>query len=52
MSDNSGSTGIVAIFAIILMVALAGFVAWRAGVFGGDGHGGGSTEHKVDVNLH
>jgi hypothetical protein len=53
MSDNSGSTGIVAIFAIILMVALAGFVAWRAGVFGGgEGHSGGSTEHKVDVNLH
>ena len=47
--DNSGSTSIVAIFAIILMLGIAGFVAWRAGVFGG-GNGGG--DHKtLDVNV-
>jgi hypothetical protein len=33
-NDSSGSTGVVAIFAIVLMVLVAGFIAWRSGVFG------------------
>ena len=50
MSDEgSGSTSIVAIFAIILMLGVAGFIAWRAGVFGGE-HGG--SDHKtLDINV-
>jgi len=50
MSDeSSGATSIVAIFAIILMLGVAGFIAWRAGVFGG-GHGG--SDHKtLDINV-
>jgi hypothetical protein len=51
--DSSGSTSIVAIFAIILMLGVAGFLAWRAGVFGGGngGGGGGSSHHTLDVNV-
>ena len=51
--DNSGSTSIVAIFAIILMLGIAGFVAWRAGVFGGghNGGGGGGDHHTLDINV-
>jgi hypothetical protein len=37
-TESSGSTGIVAIFAILLMIVIAGFIAWRAGVFGGSDH--------------
>jgi hypothetical protein len=50
MSDEgNGSTSIVAIFAIILMLGIAGFIAWRAGVFGGESHGG---DHKtLDINV-
>jgi hypothetical protein len=50
MSDEgSGSTSIVAIFAIILMLGVAGFIAWRAGVFGGESHG---SDHKtLDINV-
>ncbi len=49
MSDEgSGATSIVAIFAIILMLGIAGFIAWRAGVFGGE-H---SSDHKtLDINV-
>jgi hypothetical protein len=49
--DSSGSTSIVAIFAIILMLGVAGFLAWRAGVFGGGNGGGGSSHHTLDVNV-
>ena len=45
-SDSSGSTGIVAIFAILLMVVIAGFIAWRAGVFGG-----GEGKRSLDINV-
>ena len=46
MADNSSSaTGIVAIFAIMLMLALAVFAAWRFGVFGGGNH------RSFDVNV-
>ena len=44
---TSGSTGIVAIFAILLMIVIATFVAWRTGVFGG-----GSAHSQIDINLH
>jgi hypothetical protein len=49
MSDEgSGSTSIVAIFAIILMLGIAGFLAYRAGVFGG----GSNDDHKtLDINV-
>jgi hypothetical protein len=45
-SDNN--TGVVAIFAIVLMVLIGGFIAYKAGVFGG---GGGGETHKLDVNI-
>ena len=45
-SESSSSTGIVAIVAIMLMLAIAGFLAWRGGLFGG-----GSSSHKLDVNV-
>ena len=44
---GSGSTGIVAIFAIVLMVVIAGFLAYRAGVFGG----GDSDRKSLDINV-
>lgn len=44
-NDSSGSTGVVAIFAILLMVLVAGFIAWRAGVFGG------GDDKSLDINI-
>jgi hypothetical protein len=49
-SESSGNSGIVAIFAILLMIMIAGFIAWRAGVFGGESNGG-STHHSLDINV-
>lgn len=50
MSDEgSGSTSIVAIFAIILMLGIAGFIAWRAGMFGGGS--GGDDRKTLDINV-
>lgn len=46
-SETSGSTGIVAIFAIMLMIVIAAFIAWRAGVFGS----AGSNHHTLDINV-
>ncbi len=48
-SEGSSSTSIVAIFAIVLMVLIGGFIAYKAGVFGGGS--GGSTKHTLDVNV-
>jgi hypothetical protein len=45
---GEGSTGVVAIVAILLMIMVAGFIAWRAGVFGG---GGRDSSHTLDVNV-
>jgi hypothetical protein len=44
---GSGSTGVVAIFAIVMMIVIAGFIAWRAGVFGG----GDSDRKSLDINV-
>ena len=49
MADGNSSSSIVAIFAIVLMVLIAGFVAFRTGLLGGSGDGG--HEHKVDVHV-
>lgn len=48
-SESSSNTGVVAIFAILLMILVAGFVAWRAGAFGGGK--GGDTHHSLDINV-
>ncbi len=49
MASESGSnSGIVAIFAILLLAMVGGFIAWQAGVFN---TGGGSSTHKVDINV-
>jgi hypothetical protein len=45
-SESSSSTGIVAIVAILLMLAIAGFLAWRGGLFGG-----GSDTKQLDINV-
>jgi hypothetical protein len=47
---GEGSTGVVAIFAIVLMLVIAGFIAWRAGVFGGV-DGDNDSKHTLDVNV-
>jgi hypothetical protein len=44
---GSSSTGVVAIFAIVMMIVIAGFIAWRAGVFGG----GDSGKKSLDINV-
>ena len=36
-SEGGSNSGIVAIFAIMLLVMIGAFIAWQAGVFGGDG---------------
>lgn len=45
-SESSGNSGIVAMFAIVLLVLIAGFIAWQAGLFGG-----GSGKRSVDINV-
>ena len=47
---GESNTGVVAIFAILLMLLVAGFIAWRAGVFGGGG-GDNDTHHSLDINV-
>ena len=32
MAQPASSTGVVAIFAIVLMIMIVGFIAWRVGV--------------------
>jgi hypothetical protein len=49
MADSNSSSSIVAIFAIVLMVLIGGFLAFRGGVFGGGNSGG--SEHKLDVHV-
>jgi hypothetical protein len=43
---GSGSTGVVAVFAIVMMVVIAAVIAWRAGVFGG-----GGEKKSLDINV-
>ena len=45
-SESNSNTGVVAIFAILMIVLVGGFIAWRAGVFSGDG-----KSHTLDVNV-
>ena len=48
MASEGNSTSIVAIVAILIMVALGGFFAYRMGAFGGGGEG----HHKtLDINV-
>ncbi len=44
-SENGSITGVVAIFAIMLLAMIGGFIAWQAGVFG-DGE-----RKKVEINV-
>ena len=44
---GSSNSSVVAIFAIVMMIVIAGFIAWRAGVFGG----GGSNHKSLDINV-
>ena len=44
--SSGGSAGIVAIFAIVMLILIAGFFAWRTGLFGG-----GNSHHSVDINV-
>jgi hypothetical protein len=44
--ESSSNTGVVAILVIFLIVVIAALFAWRTGLFGG-----GSTTHKVDINV-
>jgi hypothetical protein len=46
MADNSSATGIVAIFAIVFMLAIATLIAWRMGVFNT-----GRRDQGIDVKF-
>jgi hypothetical protein len=50
MAEESSSTGIVAIFAILFIVAMAAFLAWRGGLFGGRGDGDKDLNIKLDTS--
>lgn len=45
---SEGNTGVVAIFAIMLLALLGGFIAWQVGVFDG---GDGGDRKSIDVNV-
>ena len=42
--DGGGSTGVVAVLVIFLIVIVAAFLAWRGGLFGG-------KKTQVNVNV-
>jgi hypothetical protein len=44
--DTGSSSSIVAIFAIVLMALIGGFIAWQMGVFSG-----GSGKKQLDINV-
>ena len=46
-SEGGSNSGIVAIFAIMLLVMVGAFIAWQAGVFGGDG----DKDRDIDVKI-
>ena len=48
MAEDTGnsSSSIVAIFAIMMIVLVGGFIAWQMGLF--SGHGG---KKQVDINV-
>ena len=49
MATESSNTGVVAIVAIMILLAIGTLVAWRMGLFGGGG--GGKSDHGIDVNV-
>jgi hypothetical protein len=46
MASEGSSSSIVAIFAIVMILLVGGFVAYKMGVFGG-----GESSHKLDVDV-
>jgi hypothetical protein len=44
--SESSSAGIVAIFAIMLLLMIGAFIAWQAGVFSS-----GGSKKSLDVNV-
>ena len=48
MAEDTGnsSSSIVAIFAILMIVLIGAFLAWRMGVFGGNG-----GKKELDINV-
>jgi len=44
MASDSSNTGVIAIFAILLVALISGFVAYRAGLFG-------DHAYQLDVNV-
>ena len=49
MASESSNSSIVAIFAIVMILAIGALVGWRMGLFGGSG--GGDKGHGIDVNV-
>ena len=47
MAEDTGNSNssIVAIFAILMIVLIGGFIAWQMGVFGGSG------KKQLDINV-
>lgn len=48
MATEGSNSGIVAIFAIMLLVMIGAFIAWQAGVFGG---GDADRDRDIDVKI-
>ena len=46
MASEGSNSGVVAIFAIMMLVMIGAFIAWQAGVFTTD-----DGDKKVDVNI-
>ena len=44
---NDSNSGTVAIIAIVVLLLLGGFAAWRMGLFGG---GDRETTHKIEID--
>ena len=48
MADGSNNSGVVAVFAIFIIVVVAAFFAWQGGMFGSGGKHGGTD---IEVNV-
>ncbi len=46
--EGTGNTGVVAVFAIVVIVLVAAFFAWQGGMLGGSGR---DTDINVELNA-
>jgi hypothetical protein len=49
-TDSGSNSAVVAIFAIMLLLMVGGFIAWQTGVFDRGGGGKSGSTLEIDIN--